>query len=194
MVTGGPSSIGGQLEDKPAPDIAVVDDLGRCDLENLQGSNTNLTFSNLGRYITVSVLASLDNYQCRYRISRADLWKKYKMITLMQDGNQAHILRIVSAYGPRDNETHATISLAHKSERADPFGIWGNRQLERELSSAHIVVDSILTSQAVSDCTQINDVNFFMPRPNDMDLNVDERHQKLSTLWNVYVQRGNSSI
>lgn len=67
-------------------------------------------------------------------------------------------VRYVTAYGPRENETHAIIALIYKSlQRMDPFEIWGDGQQERDFTYVDDIVEgSILSCQEISDCTPIN--------------------------------------
>jgi nucleoside-diphosphate-sugar epimerase len=67
-------------------------------------------------------------------------------------------VRFVTAYGPRENETHAIIALIYKAiERMDPFEIWGDGRQERDFTYVEDIVDGcILAAQEVSDCTPIN--------------------------------------
>ena len=44
-------------------------------------------------------------------------------------------LRFVTAYGPRENETHAIIALIYKAvEKMDPYKIWGDGNQERDFT------------------------------------------------------------
>ena len=44
-------------------------------------------------------------------------------------------VRFVTAYGPRENETHAIIAFIYKAiEMMDPYEIWGNGQQERDFT------------------------------------------------------------
>jgi nucleoside-diphosphate-sugar epimerase len=67
-------------------------------------------------------------------------------------------VRFVTAYGPRENETHAIIALIYKAvEKRDPFEVWGNGQQERDFTYVEDIVEgSILAGQKILDCTPIN--------------------------------------
>lgn len=67
-------------------------------------------------------------------------------------------VRFVTAYGPRENETHAIIALIYKAiERMDPFEIWGDGQQERDFTYVEDIVEgTLLASEKVTDCTPIN--------------------------------------
>lgn len=67
-------------------------------------------------------------------------------------------VRFVTAYGPRENETHAIIALIYKSlQKMEPFEVWGNGQQERDFTYVDDIVEgTILASQKVTDCTPIN--------------------------------------
>ncbi|MCH7560821.1 MAG: NAD-dependent epimerase/dehydratase family protein, partial [Thaumarchaeota archaeon] len=67
-------------------------------------------------------------------------------------------VRFVTAYGPRENETHAIIALIYKAiEKMEPYEIWGNGQQERDFTYVDDIVDgTILASEKISDGTPIN--------------------------------------
>ena len=67
-------------------------------------------------------------------------------------------VRFVTAYGPRENETHAIIALIYKAlEKMDPYEIWGDGQQERDFTYVEDIVEgSILASEKITDCTPIN--------------------------------------
>jgi len=67
-------------------------------------------------------------------------------------------VRFVTAYGPRENETHAIIALIYKAlEKMDPYEIWGNGQQERDFTYVEDIVNgTILASEKISDMTPIN--------------------------------------
>lgn len=67
-------------------------------------------------------------------------------------------VRFVTAYGPRENETHAIIALIYKAvEKMDPYEIWGDGQQERDFTYVEDIVEgSILAAEKISDCTPIN--------------------------------------
>jgi UDP-glucose 4-epimerase len=67
-------------------------------------------------------------------------------------------VRFVTAYGPRENETHAIIALIYKAvERMDPYEIWGDGQQERDFTYVKDIVEgTIKAAEHVTDCTPIN--------------------------------------
>lgn len=67
-------------------------------------------------------------------------------------------VRFVTAYGPRENETHAIIALIYKAvEQMDPFEVWGNGQQERDFTYVEdIVSGTIKAAETVTDSTPIN--------------------------------------
>ena len=67
-------------------------------------------------------------------------------------------LRFVTAYGPREDETHAIIALIYKAiEKMDPYEIWGDGNQERDFTYVEdIVTGSILAAEKISDMTPIN--------------------------------------
>ena len=67
-------------------------------------------------------------------------------------------VRFVTAYGPREDETHAIIALIYKAiEKMDPYEIWGDGNQERDFTYvADIVSGSILAAEKISDMTPVN--------------------------------------
>ena len=67
-------------------------------------------------------------------------------------------VRFVTAYGPRENETHAIIALINKAvEKMDPYEIWGDGQQERDFTYVEDIVEgSILAGEKINDVTPIN--------------------------------------
>jgi UDP-glucose 4-epimerase len=75
-----------------------------------------------------------------------------------QYGLKGSILRFVTAYGPRENETHAIIAWIYKAlEKMDPYVIWGDGKQERDFTYVSDIVDGcILAARKISDGTPIN--------------------------------------
>lgn len=75
-----------------------------------------------------------------------------------QYGTKGSIVRYVTAYGPRENDTHAIIALIKKAvERWDPYPVWGTGNQDRDFTySSDIVRGSLLATEKVTDCTPIN--------------------------------------
>ena len=67
-------------------------------------------------------------------------------------------VRFVTAYGPRENETHAIIALIYKAiEKMNPYQIWGDGNQERDFTYVEDIVDgTILAAEKISDGTPIN--------------------------------------
>ena len=67
-------------------------------------------------------------------------------------------VRFVTAYGPRENKTHAIIALIYKAiEKMEPFEIWGNGEQERDFTYVEDIVEgSILAGEKIFDGTPIN--------------------------------------
>ncbi|HZO10841.1 MAG TPA: NAD-dependent epimerase/dehydratase family protein [Nitrososphaeraceae archaeon] len=67
-------------------------------------------------------------------------------------------VRFVTAYGPRENESHAIIALIYKTMRMmNPYTIWGNGQQERDFTYVEDIVDgTILASERIFDGKPIN--------------------------------------
>ena len=73
-------------------------------------------------------------------------------------GMKTAAIRIFTAYGPRENETHAVIALIAKAFiNMDPFVIWGNGKQDRNFTYVQDIVDAlILASEKVTDGSAIN--------------------------------------
>ena len=67
-------------------------------------------------------------------------------------------VRFVTAYGPRENETHAIIALIYKAlAKIDPYQIWGDGNQERDFTYVEDIVDgTILSAEKITDGTPIN--------------------------------------
>ena len=77
---------------------------------------------------------------------------------IRQYGLKGCSLRFVTAYGPRENETHAIIALIYKSfEKMNPYVIWGTGEQSRDFTYVtDIVKGCILAAEKVDDGTSIN--------------------------------------
>jgi UDP-glucose 4-epimerase len=54
-------------------------------------------------------------------------------------------VRIFTAYGPRENETHAIIALIAKAFiRMDPYPIWGTGEQDRNFTYVQDIVDALI--------------------------------------------------
>ena len=75
-----------------------------------------------------------------------------------QYGIKTASVRIFTAYGPRENETHAIIALIAKAlVQIDPYEIWGNGHQYRYFTYVQDIVDAmILASEKISDGSPIN--------------------------------------
>ena len=67
-------------------------------------------------------------------------------------------VRFVTAYGPRENETHAIIALIYKAlEKMNPYEIWGDGNQERDFTYVEDIVEgTILAGEKIFDGTPIN--------------------------------------
>ena len=77
---------------------------------------------------------------------------------IKQYGLKGCSLRFVTAYGPRENETHAIIALIYKVfERMDPYQIWGSGEQDRDFTYVSDIVEgTVRAAEKVSDGTPIN--------------------------------------
>ena len=73
-------------------------------------------------------------------------------------GMKTASVRIFTAYGPRENETHALIALIAKAFiRMDPYVIWGTGEQDRNFTYVQDIVDAIiLASENITDGSAIN--------------------------------------
>jgi UDP-glucose 4-epimerase len=75
-----------------------------------------------------------------------------------QYGMKTAAVRIFTAYGPRENETHAIIALIAKAfVKMDPFVIWGTGEQDRNFTYVQDIVDSlVLAAEKIEDGTPVN--------------------------------------
>jgi UDP-glucose 4-epimerase len=73
-------------------------------------------------------------------------------------GMKTSSVRIFTAYGPRENETHAIIALIAKAFiRMDPYIIWGNGEQSRNFTYVQDIVDAmILAAERITDGSPVN--------------------------------------
>ncbi|HYM40919.1 MAG TPA: NAD-dependent epimerase/dehydratase family protein [Thermoplasmata archaeon] len=77
---------------------------------------------------------------------------------IKQYGLKGCSVRFVTAYGPRENETHAVIALIYKAlARMDPYEIWGNGRQDRDLTYvADIVSGTLRAAERITDGRGVN--------------------------------------
>jgi len=75
-----------------------------------------------------------------------------------QYGIKTSAVRIFTAYGPKENETHAIIALIAKALlRMDPYTIWGTGKQERNFTYVQDIVDAmILAADKIADGSPVN--------------------------------------
>jgi UDP-glucose 4-epimerase len=75
-----------------------------------------------------------------------------------QYGMKTSSVRIFTAYGPRENETHAIIALIAKAFiKMDPYVIWGTGKQERNFTYVQDIVDAlILAAEKIEDGSPVN--------------------------------------
>ncbi len=73
-------------------------------------------------------------------------------------GMKTGAARIFTAYGPRENETHAIIALIAKAyARMDPYVIWGTGEQDRNFTYVQDIVDGMVrVAEVVEDGSAIN--------------------------------------
>lgn len=81
------------------------------------------------------------------------LWAYYKQYEL-----KSSITRYVTAYGPRENDTHAIIALIKRAtERKDPYIVWGTGEQDRDFTYVNDIVEgTLLACMKITDGTPIN--------------------------------------
>ena len=109
---------------------------------------------------TDSNISNLDSYlSADIEYGWAKLMSEVQMNAFKkQFGLKGCPVRFVTAYGPRENKTHAIIALIYKAvEKMDPYEIWGNGQQERDFTYVEDIVDgTVLCAEKISDMTPIN--------------------------------------
>jgi len=75
-----------------------------------------------------------------------------------QYGIDASAVRIFTAYGPRENETHAVIALLAKAYAGqDPYQIWGDGEQTRNFTYVKDITNALmLASENITDGTPVN--------------------------------------
>lgn len=75
-----------------------------------------------------------------------------------QYGIETSSVRIFTAYGPRENETHAIIALIAKAFiKMDPYVIWGTGEQDRNFTYVQDIVDAlILAAEKITDGSPVN--------------------------------------
>lgn len=75
-----------------------------------------------------------------------------------QYGMKTSAVRIFTAYGPRENETHAIIALIAKAFiRMNPYVIWGTGEQDRNFTYVQDIVDAmILAAEKIEDGSPVN--------------------------------------
>lgn len=75
-----------------------------------------------------------------------------------QYGMKTSSVRIFTAYGPRENETHAIIALIAKAFiRMDPYVIWGTGKQDRNFTYVQDIVDAlVLAAEKIEDGSPVN--------------------------------------
>jgi UDP-glucose 4-epimerase len=75
-----------------------------------------------------------------------------------QYGMNTASVRIFTAYGPRENETHAIVALIAKAfVKMDPFEIWGTGEQDRNFTYVSDIAGAmILAAEKINDGTPVN--------------------------------------
>jgi len=75
-----------------------------------------------------------------------------------QHGVDASSVRIFTAYGPRENETHAIVALIAKAfAEQDPYQIWGDGEQTRNFTYVDDIVSAlVLANEKITDGSAVN--------------------------------------
>ncbi len=75
-----------------------------------------------------------------------------------QYGMKTSAVRIFTAYGPKENETHAIIALIAKAfVRQDPYVVWGSGEQDRNFTFVDDIVDAlVLSAEKIEDGSVVN--------------------------------------
>jgi UDP-glucose 4-epimerase len=75
-----------------------------------------------------------------------------------QYGMKTAAVRIFTAYGPRENETHAIIALIAKAfVRMDPYEIWGTGEQDRNFTYVEDIVEALIrAAEVIEDGSAVN--------------------------------------
>lgn len=75
-----------------------------------------------------------------------------------QYGMKTNSVRIFTAYGPRENETHAVLALIAKAFiKMDPFIVWGVGEQDRNFTYVTDIVDAmLLAAEKIEDGSSVN--------------------------------------
>lgn len=89
----------------------------------------------------------------------AKLMAELELVAFHQQyGLKSSALRYVTAYGEREDDTHAIMALIRRAvERQDPYIVWGTGEEDRDFTHVSDIVDgTILAAERISDGTPVN--------------------------------------
>lgn len=75
-----------------------------------------------------------------------------------QYGMRGSICRYITAYGDRQNDTHAIIALIRRAvEKNDPYVVWGTGEQDRDFTFVDDIVEgTLLATEKITDGTAVN--------------------------------------
>lgn len=121
-------------------------------LQEITGSSYLLKESDANPFIRDKAFADLEYGWAKLmgEMALAAYHKQYGMKTAA--------VRIFTAYGPRENETHAIIALIAKAFiEMDPYVIWGTGDQDRNFTYVQDIVDGLmLASEKIEDGSPLN--------------------------------------
>jgi UDP-glucose 4-epimerase len=121
-------------------------------LQEEQGSNYLLKEADADLFVRDKAFADLEYGWAKFMAEMT--LKAYHR----QYGLKTASVRIFTAYGPRENETHAIIALIAKAFiKQDPYAIWGNGEQDRNFTYVQDIVDALtLAAEKIDDGSPVN--------------------------------------
>lgn len=121
-------------------------------LQEEQGSNYLLKEEDADPFVRDKAFADLEYGWAKF-MAEMTLRAYYR-----QYGLKTASVRIFTAYGPRENETHAIIALIAKAFiKQDPYAIWGNGEQDRNFTYVQDIVDALtLAAKKIDDGSPVN--------------------------------------
>jgi nucleoside-diphosphate-sugar epimerase len=121
-------------------------------LQDEMGSNYLLKESDADPFIRDKALADLEYGWAKFMGEMAlnAYHRQYKMKTVS--------VRIFTAYGPRENETHAIIALIAKAFiHMDPYDVWGSGEQDRNFTYVQDIVNGLISAaEHIEDGSVVN--------------------------------------
>jgi UDP-glucose 4-epimerase len=122
------------------------------DLQNETGSSYLLKEEDADPFVKEKAFADLE-YGWAKLMGEMALRAYHK-----QYGMKTSAVRIFTAYGPRENETHAIIALIAKALiKMDPYPVWGTGKQDRNFTYVQDIADAmLLAAERIEDASVVN--------------------------------------